>query len=171
MLRPMYTLIQNRDLLSNQTIWNVLLPSCSQLCLMKCMTTCFVPLLSTLHFFFFSNFDLCEFEKGGPIWPTVVSPHWCWTDSYCIFSNLQQKCVSVVKNRISFPKWFSRTEKVGRGIFKIFFRYNGLQLAFSSTLLTGADVVDSLLLPDPTEGSALGSRFVAIPTDMWSCQK
>lgn len=92
----------------------------------------FCPTSLDITFFFFSNFDLCEFEKGGPIWPTVVSPHWCWTDSYCIFSNLQQKCVSVIKNRISFPKWFSRTEKVGRGIFKIFFRYNGLQLAFSS---------------------------------------
>lgn len=52
MLKPMYSLIQNRDLLSNQTIWNALLPSCSKLCLMKCMTTCFVPLLLTLRIFF-----------------------------------------------------------------------------------------------------------------------
>lgn len=59
---------------------------------------------------------------GGPIWPTMVSPHWCWTGSYCIFSNLQQKCVSMIKNRNSCPKWFFRTEEVGRGFFKDIFQ-------------------------------------------------
>lgn len=78
--------------------------------------------LDIKYFFQTFNFNLCELKMGGSIWPTMVSPHWCWTDSYCIFSNLQQKCVSMIKNRVSFPKWFFRTEKVGRGFLKDIFQ-------------------------------------------------
>lgn len=78
--------------------------------------------LDIKYFFLTSDFNLCELKMGGPIWPTVVSPHWCWTGSYCIFSNLQQKCASMIKNRISCLKWFFRTEEVGRGFFKDIFQ-------------------------------------------------
>lgn len=97
------------------------------------MTICFVQLLLTLSIFFqTSDFNSYELEMGGPVWPTMVSPHWCWTDSYCLFTILEQKCVSMIKNTISSCKWFFRTEEVGREFLKYIFQIQWPSVAFSS---------------------------------------
>lgn len=87
----------------------------SKLCLIKCMTTCFVQLLLTV---FLSNFWLYVNLKWEDLFGHGISP----LVLNCIFSNLQQKCISMIKNRISFPKWFFRTDTVGRGFLKDIFQ-------------------------------------------------